>query len=249
MDIKSIIGKAVVVWCKTEKESQEFVDRCKGIGIDCNGVVIHSYQDETCYRVNFNKKLCYGSRNNYVEMGYDIIQYTNFGNLFNIYITSKNNKITATMRNLDGKYIKHATAKCNPEDKFNYEFGKKLALSRLFDLDTESLISDNNSPRLLDTITGEECGIVGDLTTSLDVNREKLYIGDIVKVVSSRHQTRLALVCDSHKGYILLHCMDNYSLYSDGTGSEDGAHFFIVKEESYKTLKIGDVFDYIKVVE
>ena len=51
---------------------------------------------------------------------------------YTINIKRKKNQTIATLFDSDGKYIKHAIAKCHYKDDFNIEIGEKLAMERLF---------------------------------------------------------------------------------------------------------------------
>jgi hypothetical protein len=48
-----------------------------------------------------------------------------------IRIVKKGNRITAAYY-VDGKCIRHANAKCSVDDKFNFEYGSKLAFKRMW---------------------------------------------------------------------------------------------------------------------
>ena len=48
-----------------------------------------------------------------------------------IRIVKKGNRIT-TAYYVDGKCARHANAKCSKEDKFNFEYGSKLAFKRMW---------------------------------------------------------------------------------------------------------------------
>ena len=48
-----------------------------------------------------------------------------------IRITKKGRRITAAYY-ADGECIRHGNAKCSKEDKFNFEYGSKLAFKRMW---------------------------------------------------------------------------------------------------------------------
>lgn len=48
-----------------------------------------------------------------------------------IRITKKGRRITAAYY-VNGECIRHANAKCSKEDKFNFEYGSKLAFKRMW---------------------------------------------------------------------------------------------------------------------
>ncbi|WP_181978173.1 hypothetical protein [Solobacterium moorei] len=48
-----------------------------------------------------------------------------------IRIIKKGRRITAAYF-IDGKCVRHANAKCSKEDKFNFEYGSKLAFKRMW---------------------------------------------------------------------------------------------------------------------
>lgn len=51
-----------------------------------------------------------------------------------IEIRQKKNKVSATLFDEDGNYIRHANARCNPNDEFNFDTGRDIAVGRLLDL-------------------------------------------------------------------------------------------------------------------
>ena len=48
-----------------------------------------------------------------------------------IRIIKKGRRITAAYF-IDGKCVRHANSKCSKEDKFNFEYGSKLAFKRMW---------------------------------------------------------------------------------------------------------------------
>lgn len=48
-----------------------------------------------------------------------------------IRITKKGRRITAAYY-VNGECVRHANAKCSKEDKFNFEYGSKLAFKRMW---------------------------------------------------------------------------------------------------------------------
>lgn len=68
-----------------------------------------------------------------IETGFPVQQ--SFFDLYNqnqtIEIRQKGQKVIAVLRDVDGKFIKSTKAKCSPEDVFDFEVGRNIALGRL----------------------------------------------------------------------------------------------------------------------
>ena len=72
---------------------------------------------------------------------------------------------------------KTATAKCHPEDEFDFSVGARLALDRLFE--PEEFV-----PYLKDVCLGYDYGKIGEPTNLLDSFENPLFVGDVVDVIS-----------------------------------------------------------------
>lgn len=91
-----------------------------------------------------------------------------------ITIYQKGRKVIAK----DNATGKIATAKCHPEDEFDFSVGAKLALDRL--IEPEKFV-----PYLkCGTFFEENCGKIGEPTNLLDSFGKPLFVGDVVELIS-----------------------------------------------------------------
>ena len=87
----------------------------------------------------------------------------------------------------------------------------------------------------------EFVGTVGEQTNLIDTNGDKLYIGDVVRVISNMGQNCLSTVVkENNKFYVMgLKCID----------IEKSKDFKIYKEKSYASMKVGDKIGNIEYVD
>jgi hypothetical protein len=69
-----------------------------------------------------------------------------------IAIRQKGLKVIAVLTDADGNYIKSAKAKCSPEDTFDFEIGKKLAVNRLLGEDVKNITPTLDGKELGETV-------------------------------------------------------------------------------------------------
>ena len=261
MDIKSIIGKKVAVHCQNKKQVEKFIQSCKLLKIDDDyRFDWNDFSYQICFRFT-NNCIFYDTASSYRSQGYTIIEYNSMScESLNIDITTNKsgNKINAIMKNSEGKYIKHATAKCSPEDEFDYEYGKKLALSRLFGLDELNTIYNKKDiisyqqekPIYLFHLTsGKTYTGIGERTSFEDISQNQLYVGDVVEVLHSHQETQLAFVysyIEYNKRYYGIHNIYG-NVGENGLGCCGDRFFAVKKVKSYNEIKVGDVFGYLEV--
>lgn len=144
------------------------------------------------------------------------------------------------------------TAKCNPQDEFDFEDGKKIALQRLFNTipeRSESAKSGSDKETLhliLSFDTSSNFGTVGAITWLEAYGKIDLFVGDVVETFNDTGQSLgLRCVCrdKSHpRGFIMGLC----GLEFTNGLSDDG--WLIVKRKSYKDMKHGDCIDEVEYV-
>lgn len=142
------IEKSIVVHCSREEDAKaliKFLYECtdftwSSIPNDMppkEKTYWEDYTVNTCYRLNvYDHSILYSDK----AIFSNLISFEDFAKkymtpadaTYTINIKRKKNQTIATLFDPDGKYIKHATAKCHYKDEFNFEVGKKLAMERLF---------------------------------------------------------------------------------------------------------------------
>ena len=148
------IEKSIVVHCPREKDAKALIKFLyenteyhwdflpKGMPPK-EKTYWENYTVNTCYHLDVRYyNISYGSKKLYIEdfPGLSIISFEDFAKkymtpadaTYTINIKRKKNQTIATLFDSDGKYVKHATAKCHYKDEFNFEIGEKLAMERLF---------------------------------------------------------------------------------------------------------------------
>lgn len=102
------------------------------------------YGEDTCCILNIEIKrmlICdieYCFNNGYRVIDFSEIEIPRYSELYQIEIKRKKSRTIAILKDESGKYIKHTEARCHPEDGYDFEIGKQIALQRLFDLDSSS---------------------------------------------------------------------------------------------------------------
>lgn len=142
MNISKLIGKKIAVHCDTEEKAKAFLKECEDAGVRWvseREATSHTnwdtYKSDSCYDTYFNdNKIGYAGISWYKQRNYEILEYS-FDKLteqYHLEIKQKKNKVTAILKDDNGNYIRHVNAVCSPDDTFDYEIGKQIALSRLF---------------------------------------------------------------------------------------------------------------------
>lgn len=156
MKFEDIIGKKIAVNCKTKEEAKEFIRIAYENGYHwlANKTIkatnYEVYEADTCYNISSNRRIYFGTKKWYNSDYYRIINFNEISinsvkQSYHLDIKRKNNKTIAILKDVNGKYIRHAKAACSPDDEYDYEVGKKIALSRLFNI--ESVDSDTSNKK------------------------------------------------------------------------------------------------------
>ena len=156
-----------------------------------------------------------------------------------IYITT-DGKTTTAIKTLNGKVVKTSTAKCCPEDEFNFDKGAKLALERL---NTEEPEKPKFVPHI-EYLTGDRCGDIGEKTEQTAIFGENLYVGDVVELyvaASNEIYGNRIVAKGKDKSFIMGVKGCNFK-----NGISDD--WRIRKVKSFKDLKDREIIDSIKVV-
>lgn len=146
MNFKDLALKPIAIRCVYENEAKEFVRLAynNGFGWE-NGQAERTYfKDYTsiCYTIIDGFLQCNDDLF-YLYEGYKIINFDTFINKYNDVVSADNfqieyrrkkNTTIATLKDSNGKYIKHSKAICSSQDKYDFEIGKKIALNRLFNI-------------------------------------------------------------------------------------------------------------------
>lgn len=154
MRIKDLVGKKIAVHCRTKEEAEKF----------CKLVFDEGYSWENPYivegKTNYNmykQEICYGLDTGTLRCGtlksvnseYRIIPFPKFikqyenSERFQLEIKQKKTKTVAVLKDENEKYIRHAVAKCSPNDVYDFETGKQIALQRLFGIEVFPGLPDN----------------------------------------------------------------------------------------------------------
>lgn len=146
MNFNDLSKKYIAIRCIYKSEAEEFVNLAYKYGyyweygdIKTKNFTNFGVYRSTCYYIQ-RGRLCYGDDSWLIQDGRRIINFDTFMEKFNDIVTEENcyieyrrkgNMTIATLRDDMGRYIKHAKAICSPEDKYDFEVGKKIALRRL----------------------------------------------------------------------------------------------------------------------
>lgn len=253
MTIKDIIGKEIAVKCETEKEYKCFLQTAEAEGILWESGDIptkhynywHGYPEYlSCSRGKHKM-----NHVNIANLGHKVVLFKEL-NLFiesNILeIKCKSRKVIAILKDKNGNYIKHSKAICSPEDEFDFEVGKKIALQRLFGIESENNKPISKHKLQMIGVSDISYGIIGENTEVEAYGNIKLCVGDVVELFDNDGESLgLHYVCKNSsysKGFV----MGVSSLkFKNGKSSEG---WLIIKRKSYNKMKIGDVVDSIKYV-
>lgn len=163
------------VLCKNKTDLDEAIKKFKRMGAKWLGIfdIIDCDWFHGCFPVWMlfeNGEICWNEEK---PKGFNSIRLKEF-------LESENQSITIYQKvreviaknNITGKT---ATAKCHPEDEFDFSVGAKLALDRLIE-------SEKFVPHLESRIGNY--GAIGEPTNLLDSFGTPLFIGDVVELIS-----------------------------------------------------------------
>ena len=165
------------VLCKNKADLDEAIKKFKRMGAKWFG--IFDIVDDNWFNTIFPVWMVYEHETVYWSgekpEGFNPIRLKEFLQSENLSITiyQKGRKVIAE----DNATGKTATAKCHPEDEFDFSVGARLALDRLFK--PEEFV-----PYLKDVCLGYDYGKIGEPTNLLDSFENPLFVGDVVDVIS-----------------------------------------------------------------
>ena len=165
------------VLCKNNTDLDKAIKKFKRMGAKWFG--IFDIIDDNWFNTIFPVWMVYEHETVYWSgekpEGFKPIRLKEFLQSENLSITiyQKGRKVIAE----DNATGKTATAKCHPEDEFDFSVGAKLALDRLFK--PEEFV-----PYLKDVRLGCDYGKIGEPTNLLDSFENPLFVGDVVDVIS-----------------------------------------------------------------
>lgn len=196
------IEKSIVVHCPREEDAKtliKFLYECTNFTWGKRPIDMPSkektywanYNKDTCYRldiyshsISFCKKSVY--INDFPEL--NIISFEDFTKrymtsadiTYTINIKRKKNQTIATLFDSNGKYVKHAEAKCHYKDKYNFEVGKKLAMERLFSNPIAASKSELYSKTYVINMLAE---LINALKSWIEINHNlsELFCGDLTE--------------------------------------------------------------------
>lgn len=165
---------------------RNFIDATSDIGMKFSANIGISF--------NFtdNGHLGYSDKNFYLSEGWRVVSYLDFVNLTGIMESTKENKheITITSNGVEttatfavkGKVIKTATARCHPEDRFDFHKGAEIAFNRLFEKEVEKV--DTYNLKIGDKVRVRHDLRVGCAYNGVNVVEEMLEFRDKVVTIS-----------------------------------------------------------------
>ena len=165
------------VLCKNKADLDEAMKKFKRMGAKWFG--IFDIVDDNWFNTIFPVWMVYEHETVYWSgekpEGFNPIRLKEFLQSENLSITiyQKGRKVIAE----DNATGKTATAKCHPEDEFDFSVGARLALDRLFK--PEEFV-----PYLKDDCLAYDYGKIGEPTNLLDSFGKPLFVGDVVELIS-----------------------------------------------------------------
>lgn len=165
------------VLCKNNTDLDKTIKKFKSMGAKWLGIFDITDLDwfHGCFPVWMlfeNGAICWNEKK---PEGFNPIRLKDFLESENQSITiyQKGHKVIAK----DNATGKTATAKCHPEDEFDFSVGARLALDRLFK--PEEFV-----PYLKDDCLAYDYGKIGEPTNLLDSFGKPLFVGDVVELIS-----------------------------------------------------------------
>lgn len=152
LSMQDFIDKKIAVTFDSEDEQRRFLRECDKAGIErlgdrpvCDFRTLKTSESLTCgFFVGEPNCLGYANSTWHADHGVQVVPFSSF--FFpsepyprrEIHITS-DGLTTHAVYKLDGKVIKRSKATCNPNDKYDYEVGARLAMYRLIGKDDGAL--------------------------------------------------------------------------------------------------------------
>ncbi len=253
MRIEDIIGENICVKCSTKKEYILFLKAAEKAGMkwasrECPTQHYEYWENEPIYIKYNGYKVAYGGlvRTSSKITDCTVVKFSDLDlpgcikKKYQLEIKQKNRSVIATLYDNKGAFIKYAKAKCSPEDKFDFEVGKKLALQRLFEIETEKMTTDK---KIRLKSNHSIYGIIGEPTEIEAFGNVKLFTGDVVELFDCHGESQgLACVCES------LNFPNGFVMGVAGVRFINGqsTDWLIIKRKSYTEMNAGDVIDVIE---
>lgn len=196
------IEKSIVVHCPREEDAKaliKFLYECTSFTWTAipkdmppkERTYWEDYTRNTCYHLDVKDHfIAYCTKSFYMDNfpGLNIISFENFAKrymtpadaTYTINIKRKKNQTVATLFDSDGKYVKHAEAKCHYKDKYDFEVGKKLAMERLFSNPTATLKPELYSRTYIINMLSELIDAL-ESWIEVDCSLSNLFCGDLTE--------------------------------------------------------------------
>jgi hypothetical protein len=168
-------------------------------------------------------------------------------NVREIVITTDGKKTTARLYN-DKKCVKTATAKCTPDDEFDFEVGARIAFDRLVKKEEREIKKkDEFVPHL--KCDRDHYGNIGEPTNYKDAIGRPLCVGDVVEHFNSENVSYgdTVIVKSNVRGGEKAFVMGIECRCNDKSGTIDG--WKIIKKRSYDEVENGERIYSIKFVK
>lgn len=266
MEFKTVIGGWRWVCCKNRSELEFFLSYLEKENYHNQGnnnpitKWLDGYRDDkfAYIKVFYDKSILYNEYYNmdveYIKKRHPCVDFSKIDDFkkdfvnfrqnvkrkhFIIETKRKGKKVIAILRDPNYNFIKLAFAKCHPEDNFDFEVGKKIALQRLFEIEPQN--KKEIVKREMRLKNGSSSyGIVGETTKVKAYGNINLYVGDVVEVFYNGVSMGLKCICKdsfSPKGYV-----SGIGRYGFENGGVEG-DYLVIKRKSYKEMLAGDVVD------
>ncbi len=257
MKIKDIIGKEICVKCSTEQEFRSFLKAVEKLDMtwtfgDRPTQHYEYWENRPIYIECFEGNAKCSDFISCSEYAFcdTIVDFSaldlsdNYSEKYQLEIKQKNRSVIATLYDNKGAFIKYAKAKCSPEDKFDFEVGKKIALQRLLDIKSDET---SFSQKLELKWSGFSYGIVGEPTQVEAYGHIKLYIGDVVELFDNVGKSwGLHSVCKDPKDETDFIMGIRSAKFTNGQGFDGCSNWLIVKRKSHIEMNAGDVIGVIE---
>ncbi len=256
MKINDIVNEKICVKCSTKKEYVLFLKAAEKAGMkwysgNCPTQHYEYWENQPIYikyEIKYKRdKARIGGliRSSSRIDGYTVVKFSDldlsdyYNEKYQLEIKQKNRSVIATLYDDKGAFVKYAKAKCSPEDKFDFETGKKIALQRLFEIEPEK--EKDTCHKMVLKMDGWFYGYVGDPTEVEAYRHIKLFVGDVVELFSDGVSKGLCCVCkdsENPKGFVM-----NVAVVEFTNGFSVGGGWLIIKRKSYTEMVAGDVID------
>ncbi len=151
--------------------------------------------------------------------GYTVVNFSeldlsdNYNEKYQLEIKQKNRSVIATLYDDKGAFVKYSKAKCSPEDEFDFETGKRIALQRLFGIVPKSEKGKDTCSKIELRWRDALFGIIGESAEVEACGHVNLFVGDVVELFHNGESEGLHCACKmpkNSKGFIsdtgLIYC-------------------------------------------